>query len=55
MKVKTKCKKCNKTFYFCHIKNLKQAKAIKKLHKENGFTCWMCICKENKGDEKLNG
>lgn len=42
MKVKVKCEKCNKTFKG-KATDLKNAKALKKLYKENGFTCCKCI------------
>ena len=42
MKVKVKCEKCNKTFKGGAI-DLKHAKALKKLYKKKGFTCWKCI------------
>lgn len=41
MKVKAKCKRCGKVFYGKAV-NLKNAKALKKLYKENGFTCCKC-------------
>lgn len=46
MKVKVKCEKCHKTFKG-KATDLKNAKALKKLYKENGFTCWKCIGIEN--------
>ena len=42
MKVKVKCEKCHKTFKG-KATDLKNAKALKKLYKENGFTCWKCM------------
>ena len=46
MKVKVKCEKCNKTFKGAAA-SLKSAKALKRLYKENKFTCWKCIGIEN--------
>ena len=46
MKVKTKCEKCNRIFKG-KATDLKNAKALKKLYKENGFTCCKCISIEN--------
>lgn len=42
MKVKVKCEKCNKTFKG-KVTDLKNAKALKKLYKKRGFTCWKCM------------
>ena len=46
MKVKVKYEKCHKTFKG-KATDLKNAKALKKLYKENGFTCCKCIGIEN--------
>lgn len=51
MKVKVKCRKCGKKLYGKAI-SLKNAKAIKKLYKENGFTCWKCLLYENKMEKE---
>lgn len=46
MKVKVKCEKCNKVFKG-KATDLKNAKTLKRLYRENGFTCCSCMYVKN--------
>lgn len=42
MKIKLKCRKCNKEFK-TQCDSFREVRALKKIYKEGKFTCWDCI------------